>query len=288
MSNILVTGSQGFIGRALTARLKNSGFRVLEFNTSEGNIAQQGSLNLYIDEPINHTFHLSAKTFIPDSWESPIDFFHTNVIGTSCILDFCKTKKSPLTYISTYVYGNPERLPQAEEDPVSINNPYTLSKYLAEQICQFYASNFDMKITVFRPFNVYGIGQSQKFLIPEILHQAMHENAIKVKDLSPRRDYIYLEDLIDALLCTINPASKFALYNIGSGRSLSVKEVAETILDVLNMKKQIISENKERKNEVIDTVADISRARKELGWNPHHSFRDGIAKIIENMQKSST
>jgi len=283
MNIILVTGSSGFIGKALTEKLKNSDSKVLEFNTSEGDIAQKDSLDLFLNEPITHLFHLAAKTYIPDSWDSPVDFFHTNITGTAYVLDFCKRKKIPLTYVSTYMYGNPERLPQTEEDPVITNNPYTLSKYMAEQMCRFYSNNFDMRITILRPFNVFGIGQDEKFLIPAILHQALHEDAIRVKDLTPRRDYLYLEDLVDALVCTLNPASRYALYNIGSGHSLSVKYIAETVLDVLGLNKPIVSENIERKNEVNDTVADIRRAQKELGWSPRHSFREGIEKIVHRM-----
>ena len=280
MKKILITGSNGFIGSALKSKLISLRHEILELNATNGNIADKEVFNKYGEENIFHIFHLAAKTFVPDSWADTFEFYNTNVIGTENVLEFCRKKEISLTFVSAYLYGKPEKLPISENDRVAPNNPYAHSKYLAEQLCEFYAREFGIKITIVRPFNVYGIGQDEKFLIPLIIRQALFEEVIKVKDLYPKRDYIFLDDLVDALILSMNSASNFCIYNIGSGCSLSVKDIIETVKEILSTDKPVISESTIRKNEISDVVADISKARNELNWFPRHSFNEGISKII--------
>ena len=139
-----------------------------------------------------------------------------------------------------------------------------------------------MPLTIIRPFNVYGIRQSGNFLIPTIIRQALEEPQIIVKDLLPKRDFVYLEDLLSALLATLNVSLKgYNIYNIGSGISLSVKEVIDIIQDVTGTSKKVICEKIVRPNELMDVIADITKAKIELGWYPKYSFRAGIEDIIK-------
>ena len=140
-----------------------------------------------------------------------------------------------------------------------------------------------MSAVIIRPFNVYGMGQNEKFLIPYIIRQALEDKEIKVKDLTPRRDYIYLDDLIDALMLTVESTNKFAVYNIGSGISFSVEEIINSVQKIVGTNKKVVSENMVRKNEINDVVADIGRANKELGWSPKTNFYEGMKKVIEDM-----
>ena len=127
-----------------------------------------------------------ARTFVPDSWDDPQAFCQTNVLGTVNVLEFCRKKRIPMTYVSAYVYGHPDSLPIARDSAIRPSNPYALTKRLAEEACEFYASAYDLPVTTIRPFNVYGIGQAEHFLIPAIISQALDSGEkIVVKDLAP-------------------------------------------------------------------------------------------------------
>lgn len=233
------------------------------------------------NQDIDHVFHLAAKTFVPDSWRDPQSFYQTNVSGTVNVLDFCREKSVPLTYVSTYLYGQPEKLPISENHPIKPSNPYAHSKHLSEQLCQFYAKEFCVKTIIIRPFNVYGIGQSERYLIPYVIQQVLHNVSIKVENLSPRRDYLYLDDVVDFLVLSMMSPKWFSVYNLGSGYSLSVQEVICAVQKILGTNKKIVSEDKVRKNEISDVVADISNAKNDIGWSPRYSFSQGIQKIVE-------
>lgn len=280
MSKMLVTGGSGFIGRALTARLKALGRDVASMDSADGDIANRETLAKFEQQNIAHVFHLAGKTFVPDSWEDPQAFCQTNLLGTVNVLEFCRKYRIPMTYVSSYVYGHPDILPIGEDSAIRPSNPYALTKRMAEEACEFYASAYDLPVTTIRPFNVYGIGQSANFLIPSIIHQALNESQIIVKDLRPKRDYVYLEDLLMALLETLGRPRGYNVYNVGSGNSLSVKEVIDIIQKVAGTAKEIICDRMARTNELMDVVADISKASKELGWHPKYSFRAGIENII--------
>lgn len=284
MKNILITGSSGFIGKALLLKLQEN-FIVTGLDSSHGSITEKDYFAPYLDKSISHVFHLAAKTFVPDSWENTYDFYNINVIGTENVLEFCRKTDASLTYISAYIYGQPEKLPISETHSINPNNPYAHSKYLAEQLCHFYSREFNVKITVIRPFNIYGIGQDERFLIPWILKQALFSDVIAVKDIAPKRDYIYIDDFIDALVATIGCEGTFSIYNIGSGCSLSVLDIINTIQKTIGTQKMVVSENVTRKNELNEVVADIGLAFKSLNWWPKHTFLEGIEKIVSHMKK---
>ena len=281
MSKVLVTGASGFIGKALGARLKALGREVEPIDSVSGDIAEPETLDKFAQADIAHVFHLAGKTFVPDSWDDPQAFCQTNVLGTVNVLEFCRKKHIPVTYVSAYVYGHPDSLPIAEDSEIRPSNPYALTKRLSEEICEFYASAHQLPVTTIRPFNVFGIGQAKHFLIPAIIEQVLGTGKeIVVKDLAPKRDYVYLEDLVTALLATLEKPDGYRVYNIGSGVSLSVQEAIEIIQDVAGTKKKIVCDSVIRANELMDVVADISKAGRALGWQPEHSFRAGIEKII--------
>lgn len=281
MNKILVTGASGFIGMALTERLKALGHDVKTLYSRNGDIADRNTFEKFERGSVEHVFHLAGKTFVPDSWENPQLFCHTNVLGTVNVMEFCRKHQIPITFVSAYVYGHPDSLPISENNAICPSNPYALSKRLAEEVCEFYARAYNLPVTVIRPFNVYGIGQSESFLIPVIVSQALDKGEeIIVKDLAPKRDYIYLEDLVMALLATLKEPNGYRVYNIGSGASLSVQEVINVVQDVLGTNKKVVCANLARSNELMDVVADISKAENELGWHPYFSFHEGIENLI--------
>ncbi len=282
MKNVLVTGAGGFIGRRLVCALKDAGYLVHEFGSAGGDIADPATVERFNEVTVDFVFHLAGRTYVPDAWCEPGDFQRVNVAGTVNVLELCRRKKIPLTYVSAYLYGIPASLPVRETDRIDPNNPYALSKFLAESLCSFYAEHFDVPVTIIRPFNIYGPGQKGHFLIPEIIAQIKAGQPIRLKDLTPRRDYLYLDDLVDALVRTLNQEAGCHVYNIGYGSSLSVAEIVETIQSVAGTALPVVSENAPRHNEICDVYADISKAAQELHWHPHYSFKEGIKKMILN------
>ncbi len=286
MKNILVTGSNGFIGQALVKELENKNFNVFKFDSSYGDISEFDFKKKFKNIEVDYVFHLASKTFIPDSWNDPVKFYKTSVIGTNNILELCRMKEIPLTYVSAYLYGLVEKFPTSEDDCIKPNNPYAHSKFLTEELCKFYSEYYNVKVTIARPFNLYGRNQKDIFLIPHIIKQVMNSNYIEVEvlDLNPKRDYLYINDLINGLLKTMSTSSNFSIYNFGSGKELSVKEAIDNIQKVAKINKPIVSKNIERKNEIISVIADIQKAKEELKWEPLYNFEDGIKEILENIK----
>jgi len=177
---VLVTGSSGFIGRNLVNKLKDN-YAITELNDSDGDICSSNYFEKLKGKQISHIFHLAAKTYIPDSWENPYQFLCTNLMGTINTLEYCRNQSITLTYFSAYIYGNQPLMPISENVAAEPNNPYSFSKYMAEKVCEFYSREYSVRLTILRPFNVYGIGQASNWLIPTILNQCLDNRVYKNK-----------------------------------------------------------------------------------------------------------
>jgi nucleoside-diphosphate-sugar epimerase len=279
---ILVTGASGFIGTHLTRALAAAGYRVAVHSSHQGDIA-----DCALDFPdVGHVFHLAARTFVPESWKNPLSYYRVNLLGTVNVLEFCRAHGASLTLMSSYVYGRPARLPISENESLQAFNPYSHTKVMAEEASRYYQGQFQVPVTIIRPFNIYGPGQDRRFLIPKILTQAINpgSGSIVVADLRPRRDFIFVSDLIELLIRTAF-RREGGVFNAGSGSSLSVNEVIEMVNELLPAPKQIMAEGSLRPDEVFDVVADISRARLEFDWNPRATFRDGLRETLEWTRK---
>lgn len=277
MTNVIVTGASGFIGRHLVPQLRQSGYRVIEMDSRDGDVADEATWKRL--EPAAVVVHLAGKTFVPDSWSDPPQFISCNLLGTVQALDYCREHGARLVFLSSYLYGNPIELPINEGAPLVANNPYALSKKLAEEACRFYSEAFGVSVTVLRPFNVYGPGQSENFLIPWIIRQVNGSTAINVKDLEPKRDYIYVTDLVAAIVKAVATPSSLQVINIGTGVSHSVEELVRIVQEVKGTDLPVISGGERRKDEVMDTVADIREAGRLLGWAPEVSLLEGITLL---------
>jgi nucleoside-diphosphate-sugar epimerase len=284
VKNILITGSRGFIGSSVLKNLSSEDFKIFEINIEDGDITNPEILNKFTDKNISHVIHLAGRIYVPDSWDNPAQFYSTNVMGTLNVLEFCKVNQCDLTHISAYLYGQPEKLPISEDSNIVPDNPYAHSKFLSENLCRFYHDNFNTRITILRPFNVFGIGQNNRFLIPAIIDQVVSDDQIIVNDLTPKRDYIYLADLTKAIVKTLSCEIDFGIYNIGSGFSLSVEEIINKIQTTFKTNKEVKSKGTIRRGEISDVVADISRAEKELGWKPRYTFEDGLEEIYSEYE----
>lgn len=232
-------------------------------------------------DPADHVFHLAARTFVPDSWGDHIGFLGTNVLGTANVLAYCKRVSASMTFVSAYVYGKPLRLPIGENTPPRPNNPYALSKFLAEQLCEFAARSDGTPITIVRPFNIYGPEQPGRFLIPTIVRQVAAGGPIRVMDLAPRRDYLHVDDLVSLLMATVGsvqPESR--VVNAGSGESHSVSEIVDLVQEVAGTSYAVVDEGRVRPSEIDDVRADTTLARGLFGWAPRIALRDGLQTVV--------
>ena len=197
------------------------------------------------------------------------------------VLEHCRQNQASLTLISSYVYGQPQRLPIAEDHPVAAANPYSHTKILAEDAARFYEQRFGLSLVIVRPFNIYGPGQRDLFLIPLIVRQVLDPcvEVVRVQDLLPKRDYLYVKDAVAFLVATLRDGAH-GVFNIGSGYSASVAEVAELANRAAGLCKPVVSAGKPRPGEIMDVVADISRAAAEFDWQPRTSLADGIAAVV--------
>ena len=277
-----MTGATGFIGKHLVQKLKDSGHTVYSLSKSLGyDVCDNTTFSSFLDKNIDIVFHLAGCTFVPSSWEDPYSYYYTNILGTQNTLEFCRKTNAKMIFISAYVYGVPKYLPIDENHPVAPNNPYTHSKYLAEELCSFYAREMGVQTIVLRPFNLYGPGQETHFLIPTLIHQIKRNAEIVVKDEAPRRDYLHICDFVEACVSAINTTDWFLLFNIGYGASLSVKEIVEILIEKCGKNIKWRSLNEKRKNEIPDTIANYTAIKKHLGWEPRLSFRDSICGLMD-------
>jgi UDP-glucose 4-epimerase len=278
---VLITGGSGFIGKQLVTRLKDSGCKVVCLNRSEGNdITNTTTFNLDFEADV--VFHLASRTSVPESYEYPQKYFVDNVTGTTNVCDYCRRVKAKLVFLSTYVYGEPKSVPVDETHPINPHSPYTFSKYLSEEVIKAYAKFYSLDALVFRLFNVFGPGQGNGFIFTDIFNQMLEgKNVVKLQNPTPKRDYLYIEDLITVLAhfgLKID-IQGFETVNLGSGKSYSVEEVVEICKSKFNYQGEIEYSSYVRPNEVNNIVADIEKLKSHIKFD-FLSIEESIARYI--------
>lgn len=280
-NKILVTGSDGFIGSMLLKQLEQTGAEVKGIDLKSGFdiIDWEQFKNL---ENVNLIYHLAALMGIPYAFKHPRKVYEVNVMGTLNVLEFCRLNDiNKLIFASSYVYGQPQYLPIDERHPVNPTNPYARSKVIGEELCRGYAEDHGIECIIVRPFNIYGPSQNENFLIPSILKQLRENNKIVLNDPDPRRDLLFVTDMIDAYLkAGESKTSKFEIFNIGFGKSYSVNEIVEIVLQLIDKKIEVKYTGERRPNEIMDTVANISKVSKKLNWHPEIELQNGLASIF--------
>ncbi|HWX84806.1 MAG TPA: NAD(P)-dependent oxidoreductase [Xanthobacteraceae bacterium] len=278
----IVTGASGFVGRHLVERLSSLGHRVHALSQSNGFDVRTGELP---DGPIDHVFHLAARTGVAEAWQDPSGFFEVNALGTFRVLDQCRRRGYPACYLSSFLYGGDASAGAKETDVIKPDNPYAFSKYIGEQICGFFGSHFSSNVVVLRPANIYGPGQGSNFLIPHVIAQLVDEHAgeILVQDLAPRRDYIHVDDVVDGMLQSMK-APAGSIFNLGSGSAYSVEEIIRCACRLAGVQKPYRAIGKPRQHEIANSRMDATAARQILGWEPKVSIERGLQSVIESMR----
>lgn len=274
-NKVLVTGATGFIGRYLIHELERQEIEYVVFQGDiRKNIQEWEGIQEGLYSCVTHCVHLAAKTYVPDSWKNTSAFYQVNCMGTVNVLELCKSIGAKLIYMSTCVYDQSD-IPINEEFPLMTKDPYSHSKRLGEDLCMFYSNEMDVDVIIMRLFNIYGEGQRKEFLIPKLVNSVLTEEKIEIASLLPRRDYVYISDLINAILAAIQSDIKFGIYNVGTGISYSVQEVIQILFEIMGTNKDVIDLNITRPNERCNVVADTSKIERDLGWNPQISLQEG-------------
>ncbi len=278
---ILVTGSSGFVGRHLVARLEANNAKVIPFDITDGKDVTEWKDFASIKK-VDVVFHLAAITYVPLSQENPSLTYRINILGTVNALECCRLNHAKIVYASSYVYGDPQYLPVDEKHPINPTNPYARSKVAGELLCRAYNEDYGVPCVILRSFNIYGAGQGEEFLIPEIIKQLKAGRFVTLKDLTPKRDFMHLNDAVDAYVKAGEyDESDFEIFNIGSGKSYSVREVAGMLIRFSGENIELKSHSKKRKGEISETVADIKKAEKMLRWKPAITIDEGLKSTLK-------
>lgn len=302
-TRVLVTGAGGFIGSHLVERLVARGAHVRAFvrynSRNDPGLLRHARLDRASHEvmmgdlkdpdtvrraarDVEVIFHLGALVAIPFSYQAPLDFVQTNVLGTAHVLAAAlETGVKRLVHTSTSeVYGTAEYTPIDERHPLQGQSPYSASKIAADKLAESFFRSYGLPVATIRPFNTYGPRQSARAVIPTIISQAVIGNVIRLGATHPTRDFTYVEDLVEAFMSVAEEEHLIGrVINIGSGLEITVEDLVKLVSEMMDKELRIdVEEQRIRpvRSEVERLIADARQARAILGWYPQVSFREGL------------
>jgi NAD dependent epimerase/dehydratase len=311
--SVLVTGAGGFIGSHLTERLVNLGARVralVHYNALgrrgwldtlskadglqviAGDITDRDSVEQAARD-CEVVFHLAALIAIPYSYQAPASYIRTNIEGTLNVLQAARELKTArLVHTSTSeVYGTAISVPIKEDHPLQGQSPYSASKIGADKIAEAFHRSFDVPVVTVRPFNTFGPRQSERAVIPTIIAQSLKGIPVRLGSLTPTRDLNYISNTVDGFIAAAaSPKAVGKTINLGSGREISIGDLAQLIGSLIGMPVEVqseVSRIRPEKSEVERLLADNSLALSLLGWKPTVGLEDGLKNTIEWMKANS-
>ena len=297
---VLVTGGAGFVGREVVRQLLRKGYEVTVLDIAEkpddfkmvnyikGDV-QKAAKCIMATAGKDFVIHLAAKTRIPDSFIDPDLYFDINVTGTRNILTAAHAVgiRKFVFASSSSIYGNnpiPHK-PFHKPDPL---NYYAMTKLFGEQLCRQYKNVFGLNYNVLRFFTVYGDEQPSDdhngLMISRFYRMANENIPLTVHgDGEYRRDYIHVSDVARACIASMESKVKSEIFNVGTGENVSVNQVVEILREFFpNLK----VENQEKpKGYASETLADIVKAKKLLGWHPTVDISNGIRELYSTKKK---
>ena len=303
----LVTGAAGFIGSHLCERLLTESWVVVgvdnfddfydpqikHFNISdclknknfqliEADIRDNAAMYQAIKDGVDIIVHLAAKAGVRPSIEKPLLYADVNVNGTTVLLEAAKENKVSKFIFgsSSSVYGNNEKVPFSEDDNVDFPiSPYAATKKACELICHTYHHLYGIDITCLRYFTVYGPRQRPDLAIHKFAKLIEQGKPIPVYgDGTMSRDFTYIDDIINGTIAAMQKCSGYSIYNLGESQPITVNDLIIEIEKALD-KKAIREYMPTQPGDVERTYANITKAAKDLGYNPSTTIQDGLAKF---------
>ena len=238
-------------------------------------------------------FHLGALIAIPYSYVHPFDFIQTNVVGTAHLLNAClnhETLDRIVLTSTSEVYGTAQYIPIDEKHPLQAQSPYAASKIAADKLAESYHLSFGLPIATIRPFNTFGPRQSLRAIIPTIISQAIDGKGIRLGNLKPRRDFLFVRDTVQGFVQVGRCEEAVGkVINIGAGADISIEELVKKILDQMGKGMEIEVEDRRirpEKSEVMQLLSDTRLAKELFGWAPRYPLEDGLKETIEWYRKN--
>ncbi len=305
---VLITGAAGFIGSHLSERLLDDEWMVVgvdnfddfydpqikrrniasclknkNFQLVEADIRDSAAMDRTIGDGIEIIVHLAARAGVRPSIAQPLLYADVNVNGTMVLLEAAKKHKIGKFIFgsSSSVYGNNEKVPFSEDDNVGFPiSPYAATKKAGELICHTYYDLYDISITCLRFFTVYGPRQRPDLAIHKFAKLIEQGKPIPVYgDGTMMRDFTYIDDIIDGTVAAMQKCEGFNIYNLGESRPIVVNDLITEIEKALG-KKAIKEYLPLQPGDVERTYADVTKAVKELGYNPKTTVQAGLAKFV--------
>jgi NAD dependent epimerase/dehydratase len=307
---ILITGADGFIGSHLVESLLEKECHVKAFvfynsfnswgwldtlsketlksiEVVTGDIRDSNGIRNEV-KGVDIIFHLAALIAIPFSYHSPDSYIDTNIKGTLNVLQASRDYNSERVIITSTseVYGTAKYVPIDEKHPFQGQSPYSASKIGADKIAESFCRSFEVPVVIARPFNTYGPRQSARAVIPTIVMQLLNDKKdIQLGSLSPTRDLNYVSDICNGLIALAESDEAIGReVNIGSGTEISIDELANLIIDIMEVDASVISdENRVRpeNSEVERLVCNSGLLHQLTGWKPEITIKEGLVKTIE-------
>jgi NAD dependent epimerase/dehydratase len=311
--NILVTGADGFIGSHLVEMLLGQGHSVkalsyynsfnhwgwleevphnesLEIITGD---IRDGGYCRAITKGVDIIYHLAALIAIPYSYKAPDSYVDTNIKGTVNICQAAlENNVDRLIHTSTSeVYGTAKYVPIDEQHPLQPQSPYSASKIAADAMAMSFYHAFSMPITIVRPFNTYGPRQSARAIIPTIITQiAAGKKEIKLGNLTPTRDFNYVEDTCRGFLAAANSDNAVGeIVNVGSNFEISMLDTVNMIKEIMGSDVEFVQDEvrvRSASTEVYRLFCDNAKLKALTGFEPQYSLRDGLTKTINWFSQS--
>ncbi len=307
--NVLVTGGAGFIGSHIAERLVNQGHHVVVVDNGatgspenvpaqsryvRADVTDQVALEPLFAAGLDAVFHIAGQVSLVRSFTDPQADLRTNVGGTLNVLELCVRHRVPrlLFASSMTVYGSVEKLPTPEDTACRPMSYYGITKYAAERYVHTTAQrvdlDFEFRATSFRMYNVYGPRQAldnpYQGVLGIFLGNLLRSEPITIfGDGEQSRDFVYIDDVVDAWIGALAaPQSYGAVFNLGSGRQLSINRLADSALAAFGLSRadHAVRYQPGRSGEQRFVEADTTRARAVLGWKPRVSFEAGLAETV--------
>jgi CDP-glucose 4,6-dehydratase len=306
---VLVTGATGLLGSWLVADLQRRGARTVALvrdlvpdslfyaNGAAARCVQvsgdicDGALveRVLAEYEIDAVFHLAAQTIVEHAQRDPRNTLRANVEGTWEVLDACRRSGRPTRIVvasSDKAYGDQPVLPYTEDQPLEGRHPYDVSKSCADLITQAYAVSYDLPVAVTRCGNLYGGGDlNWNRLVPGTIAAALHGERPELRsDGSPLRDYIYVEDAVEAYVQlaerTHEPAVRGRAWNFSTESPLSALEMTRAVLQAAGRADLEPDVRAHARHEIQDQFLSARQAREELGWSPAYGLEEGLRRTV--------
>ena len=305
---IAITGGAGFIGSTLARVLAKDNQIIVLDDLSAGHLENiqdlidsqsvnfvKGSItNLALLQKtfkdVDYVFHEAAIASVPRSMKDPITTNNVNISGTLNVLVAARDNnvKKVVFASSSAIYGNPSTFPIKENMPPDPLSPYAVSKLVGEHYCQVFSKSFDLPTASLRYLNVYGPRQdptgNYAAAIPRFISRILDNNPpIIYGDGTQTRDFVFVSDVVKANILAAE-SNATGVYSIASGKKISINDLAETIINIIGKKLKPIYE-KPRLGDIKDSWADISKAKKELHFEPKYQLTEGLKETVEWFSK---